>query len=68
MKPEWKNPPVLTLINGPYSFMMWERTAKDPTDPGKEYVWNHFDVLRVENGLIKEHWDESIINPPRQGK
>jgi predicted SnoaL-like aldol condensation-catalyzing enzyme len=28
--------------------------------------WNHFDVIRVENGLIKEHWDEAVIAPPRQ--
>jgi predicted SnoaL-like aldol condensation-catalyzing enzyme len=29
-------------------------------------VWNHFDVIRVENGLIKEHWDEAVIAaPPR---
>jgi len=61
IKPEWKNPPVLTLINGPYSFMMWERKSKDPADSGKEYVWNHFDVVRIENGLIKEHWDEAVL-------
>lgn len=61
IKPEWKNPPVLTLINGPYSFMMWERKSKDPADASKEYVWNHFDVVRVENGLIKEHWDEAVL-------
>jgi hypothetical protein len=24
-------------------------------------VWNHFDVIRVENGLIKEHWDEAVM-------
>ena len=62
--PEWVNAPVLTLINGPYSFMMWERTAKDPDDPNREYTWNHFDVVRIENNLIKEHWDEARINPP----
>jgi predicted SnoaL-like aldol condensation-catalyzing enzyme len=33
IKTEWVNPPVLTLINGPYSFMMWDRTAKTPTIP-----------------------------------
>ena len=63
IKPEWKNPPVLTLISGPYSFMMWERKSKDPADPTKEYIWNHFDVVRVENGLIKEHWDEAVLEP-----
>ena len=63
IKTEWVNAPVLTLINGPYSFMMWERTAKDPDDPNREYKWNHFDVVRIENNLIKEHWDEARINP-----
>jgi len=65
IKPEWINPPVLTLINGPYSFMMWDRTSKDPDDPNRTYKWNHYDVVRVENGHIKEHWDEAVINPPR---
>jgi predicted SnoaL-like aldol condensation-catalyzing enzyme len=63
IKPEWKNPPVLTLINGPYCLMMWDRKSKDPADPSKEYVWNHFDVVRIENGLIKEHWDEAVLEP-----
>ncbi len=48
----------------PYSFMMWDRTAKDPDDPNREYKWNHFDVVRIENNLIKEHWDEARLNPP----
>jgi predicted SnoaL-like aldol condensation-catalyzing enzyme len=64
---EWPNPPVLTLVNGPYCFFMWDRTAKDPDDSSREYKWNHFDVVRVENGLIKEHWDEARINPPQSG-
>jgi predicted SnoaL-like aldol condensation-catalyzing enzyme len=68
IKPEWKNAPALTLINGPYSVMMWDRKAKDPADPSKEYVWNHYDVVRMENGLIKEHWDEAVINPGQAGK
>jgi predicted SnoaL-like aldol condensation-catalyzing enzyme len=65
IKPEWLNPPVLTLIDGPYSVMMWNRTAKDPDDPSKMYTWNHYDVVRMENGHIKEHWDEARINPPQ---
>ena len=68
IKPEWKNAPVLTLVNGPYSVMMWDRKAKDPADPGKEYVWNHYDVVRMEGGLIKEHWDEAVIAAPQAGK
>ncbi len=64
IKPEWLNAPVLTLIDGPYSVMMWDRTAKDPDDPSKMYKWNHYDVVRMENGHIKEHWDEAKIAPP----
>jgi predicted SnoaL-like aldol condensation-catalyzing enzyme len=64
IKPEWINAPVLTLIDGPYSVMMWDRTAKDPDDPSKMYTWNHYDVVRMEDGHIKEHWDEARINPP----
>ena len=36
---------------------------KDPNDLSKEYAWTHFDVIRIENGLIKEHWDEAVIAP-----
>jgi predicted SnoaL-like aldol condensation-catalyzing enzyme len=63
IKPEWKAPPVLSLVNGNYVFMMWDRKSPDPSDPTKEYVWNHFDVLRIGGGLIKEHWDEGRFPP-----
>lgn len=65
IKAEWKNPPALFLLDGPYAVMMWDRMAKDPDDPSKMYTWNHYDVVRVENGKIKEHWDEARINPPQ---
>jgi predicted SnoaL-like aldol condensation-catalyzing enzyme len=67
IKPEWLNPPVLTLVSGPYVLFMWDRTTKDPDDASREYKWNHFDVVRVENGLIKEHWDEAVVAPPQAG-
>jgi predicted SnoaL-like aldol condensation-catalyzing enzyme len=67
IKPEWKNAPVLTLVSGPYVVFMWDRAAKDPDDASREYKWNHFDVVRVENGLIKEHWDEAVITAPQAG-
>jgi predicted SnoaL-like aldol condensation-catalyzing enzyme len=65
IKEAWKNPPTLTIASGPYVFFMWDRKAKDPADPAKEYTWDHFDMVRVENGKIQEHWDEARKNPPR---
>jgi predicted SnoaL-like aldol condensation-catalyzing enzyme len=31
--------------------------APDPENPGKKYANTHFDMYRIENGLIAEHWD-----------
>jgi predicted SnoaL-like aldol condensation-catalyzing enzyme len=61
IKDEWRNPPSLTLVSGPYVFMMWDRMDPDPNDESRQYTWNHFDVVRIENDLIKEHWDEAVL-------
>lgn len=61
IKPQWKFGPVLALADGPYVLMMWNVSDKDPADSTKTYTRNHFDVLRIEGGLEKEHWDESRI-------
>jgi predicted SnoaL-like aldol condensation-catalyzing enzyme len=29
----------------------------DPENPGKKYATTHFDMYRIENGKIAEHWD-----------
>jgi predicted SnoaL-like aldol condensation-catalyzing enzyme len=29
----------------------------DPESPGKKYATTHFDMYRIENGKIAEHWD-----------
>lgn len=31
--------------------------AADPENPGKKYANTHFDMFRIENGKIAEHWD-----------
>ncbi|MEY2853541.1 MAG: hypothetical protein RL030_673 [Pseudomonadota bacterium] len=30
---------------------------EDPEKPGTKYATTHFDLYRMENGLIAEHWD-----------
>ena len=57
IKEEWKNKPALILTSGNLVFFMQEREGKDPADPSKTYKFNTFDLLRVENGMIQEHWD-----------
>ncbi len=67
IKPEWKDRPEITIASGPYVFFMFKREEKDPDDPGKTYPAYWFDMVRVENGLIQEHWDSAMKNPPPAG-
>jgi predicted SnoaL-like aldol condensation-catalyzing enzyme len=32
----------------------------DPGKPGTKYTTTHFDLYRIENGLIAEHWDNVL--------
>ena len=54
--------PVVKGAKGDFVFVVFEQQSQDPS---REYAWDHFDLIRVENGLIKEHWDEAVIAPPR---
>src|SRR5712691_7551327 len=64
IKDEWKNKPALILTSGDLVFFLYDRTAKDPADASKTYNYNWFDMLRVDNGQIQEHWDTARKNPP----
>jgi predicted SnoaL-like aldol condensation-catalyzing enzyme len=35
----------------------------DPENPGKKYAGTHFDMFRIENGKIAEHWDSVAKSP-----
>ncbi|MEY4933482.1 MAG: hypothetical protein RLZZ403_1802 [Pseudomonadota bacterium] len=65
IKAEWKDKPALILTSGNMVLMMFDRVSKDPADPTKTYKWNWFDMVRVDNGMIQEHWDQAMKNPPR---
>jgi len=38
----------------------------DPEKPGQRYASTHFDLYRVENGKIAEHWDHVPKSPKAQ--
>jgi predicted SnoaL-like aldol condensation-catalyzing enzyme len=64
IKAEWKDKPEITIVSGSYVFMMFKRENKDPDDPAKTYPAYWFDMVRVDGGLIQEHWDAAVKNPP----
>lgn len=39
----------------------------DPRDPGKMYTTTWFDMFRIENGKIQEHWDAATIPAAVEG-
>jgi predicted SnoaL-like aldol condensation-catalyzing enzyme len=68
IKPEWKDKPALTIVSGSYVFMMFKRMPMDPDDKSKTYPAFWFDMVRVDNGLVQEHWDSAVKNAPPQSK
>jgi len=50
--------PTLALVNGEYVLMMWDLTAPDPDDGTRQYPWNYFQLVRVRDGKVVEHWDQ----------
>ena len=60
----WKNKPTLMFASGPYVFVLVKQAAKDPNDPSQTYPAYWFDMVRVDNGMIQEHWDAATKTPP----
>ena len=59
---EWT--PVKSFAKGDYVVLIWEHEGKDPADPSKTYKYNDFDLLRIKNGKVQEHWDGAMKMPP----
>lgn len=49
-------PPVF-VAEGDKVVMMLARDLPDPEDPGKTYRSYWFDMWRIEDGKLAEHWD-----------
>jgi predicted SnoaL-like aldol condensation-catalyzing enzyme len=64
IKKEWKNEPELIITSGNLTLYMMKRFSADPSDPTKIYKWNWFDMVRVDNGMIQEHWDMAMKTQP----
>jgi len=64
IRPEWKDEPELILTSGNLVFYMMRRFSAEPSDSTKAYKWNWFDMVRVDNGLVQEHWDMAMKSQP----
>lgn len=54
-----KGPLVGIVAEGDYVVLSFVREAADPADAAKKYTTTHFDMFRIENGKVAEHWDSA---------
>ena len=52
-----KAPLISIVAEGDLVVLSFKAVRPDPKQPGKQYTTTWFDMLRVENGKIAEHWD-----------
>jgi predicted SnoaL-like aldol condensation-catalyzing enzyme len=56
-------PVVAMLAEGDLVMVATVSYSPDPENPGKKYTGTHFDLFRIQNGLIAEHWDSVPKDP-----
>jgi predicted SnoaL-like aldol condensation-catalyzing enzyme len=50
--------PVISIMaEGDLVMVATVSYSPDPEKPDTKYAWTHFDMFRIENGKIAEHWD-----------
>lgn len=55
-----KAPLIAIIADGDLVTMVFKREQPDPKDPTKKYTTTWFDMLRIENGKLAEHWDPAV--------
>jgi predicted SnoaL-like aldol condensation-catalyzing enzyme len=53
--------PIIAIVaEGDRVMLSFKDVHPDPKDPTKQYTTTSFDMLRIENGKIAEHWDSAL--------
>jgi predicted SnoaL-like aldol condensation-catalyzing enzyme len=56
-------PVIAIMAEGDLVMVASVTYAADPEKPGSKYAGTHFDMFRIENGKIAEHWDSVAKDP-----
>ena len=57
IEPKVKAPLVAMMADGDLVVMAFSREYPEPSDPSKKYTTTWFDMFRIVDGKIAEHWD-----------
>jgi predicted SnoaL-like aldol condensation-catalyzing enzyme len=52
-----KAPLISIVAEGDLVVLSFKQVRPDPKEPGKQYTTTWFDMLRIEDGKVAEHWD-----------
>jgi predicted SnoaL-like aldol condensation-catalyzing enzyme len=50
---------IRAVAQGDLVALIWVREEPDPAHPGQTIKSDKFDLFRVENGMVVEHWDDA---------
>ena len=56
-------PVIAIMAEGDLVMVATVSHSPDPQAPGQKYAGTHFDLFRIENGKIAEHWDSVAKDP-----
>ncbi|HEY2819975.1 MAG TPA: hypothetical protein VGJ06_02945 [Candidatus Acidoferrum sp.] len=57
------NPPTVEGAKGNFVWLVFEHKFKNPKDTSQSVYEYSFDLFRIQNGKIQEHWDGARKNP-----
>lgn len=57
ISPKLKRPITAMLAEGDMVMVVYPRVLPDPKNPGQKYTTAGFDMYRIRNGKVVEHWD-----------
>jgi predicted SnoaL-like aldol condensation-catalyzing enzyme len=63
IEPKITFPVIAIMAEGDLVMLATVSYAPDPQNPGRKYAGTHFDMFRIENGKIAEHWDSVPKDP-----
>jgi len=53
--------PIVSIVaEGNLVILSFVQEVADPKKPSKKYTTTWFDMLRIENGKLAEHWDSAL--------